>query len=336
MVFIYKNTKPAVNDIVIVKITEINKFTIVCTLNEYDNMEGYISYTELSKKRRYILQRIVHVGKEVLAEVIAFNNEKNYPELSIKSLRTDDINNFNSFHKSYLNLYNLWRFLFMKLNPSIQMNINDIDQSELHKFLTNTFWNILEKTNDLTFENESNEPNKSNESNKSNKPDELDELDDIDETIRKEQTGLEQDYSEANIKKLNWLYQGLLNPNINMKILNYINDHDKNKLGEILNDYSRTKIIPMKHSRTEEFYLMSLETNGLEDIKKICDFSEDKEYEKITENCSVSILYLTGGKYSLSVKQITPKENDIDDVLNYILDTIKTKSKSLNILNSSQ
>ena len=55
MVFLYKNKKPSINDIVIAHITEINNLNIVATLADFDNLTGYISYTELSRKKRYKL-----------------------------------------------------------------------------------------------------------------------------------------------------------------------------------------------------------------------------------------------------------------------------------------
>lgn len=144
MVQIFKNKKPEINDIILVKITAINELNVVANLIDYNDINGYISYSELSKKRRVNIGKIVNVGKEVVVQVTGFNNEKNYAELSIRSLIDSDIEEFTRYRKKYFQLYNLWRYVFMKLNPDVEMNIDNIKSEEINIFMEKSLW-LLEK-----------------------------------------------------------------------------------------------------------------------------------------------------------------------------------------------
>jgi translation initiation factor 2 alpha subunit (eIF-2alpha) len=142
MVYLFKNKIPVVNDIVLVNITDINNLNIVGELIDYNNLTGYISYSELAKKKRYKLHKIVNIGKEVITQVTGFNKEKNYVELSIRAVINTDIENFTNYRKKYIGLYNLWRYIYMKINTDLEMNINIIDNQSLNNFMEKTLWKI--------------------------------------------------------------------------------------------------------------------------------------------------------------------------------------------------
>lgn len=157
MVQIFKDDKPEINDIVLAKITAINELNVVANLIDYNDLNGYISYSELSKKRRFNVGKIVNVGKEVVVQVTGFNNEKNYAELSIRALVDSEIEEFTKYRKKYFQLYNLWRYVFMKLNPDVEMNIDNINSEEINNFMKKSLWflqNTYEETNGDTFNSE--------------------------------------------------------------------------------------------------------------------------------------------------------------------------------------
>lgn len=158
MVYIYKNQIPSINDVVMVKITDINKLNVVGNLIDFNNFTGYISYSELCKKKRYNLHKIVNIGKEVIMQITGLNQEKNYVELSIRALINKDIEEFTNFRKKYLVVYNLWRYVFMKLKPELEMKIEKIDENEINYFMENTLWKIekiiedTEQDDEINFE----------------------------------------------------------------------------------------------------------------------------------------------------------------------------------------
>lgn len=143
MVFIYKNKFPQVNDIVYSTVTEINKFNIVCKLKDYNDMVGYMSYQELCKKRRYNLHKIVHINKEIIVQVIGYNEEKNFVELSIKSLESEETEKFVKMHNSYLKLYNLWRYVCLRLYYDYTVEISEIPDDKIEKFMELSLWELI-------------------------------------------------------------------------------------------------------------------------------------------------------------------------------------------------
>jgi len=311
MVFLYKHTKPTINDIVLAKITEINKFNVVASLVDYDNLVGYISYLELSKKRRYKLNKIIHIGKEVIVQVTGFNTIKNFAELSIRAVNETDIENFNKSHRTSLTLYNLWRYIYMKLNPEINMDISKINSEDINNFMNKTLWKIEESLeanlNDSESESESESESGSRPNTKSNIVDNSNSIFDD-------------------------LYNNLINHSKNSELIKYIEDYDPVLIKNILDSYAQIKIVLVKQTKYQEFNAHSYEIEGLVDIKKSLDYKSYKKYSELEEKYDISILYLSGGKYSLTVKQKIPMEEDITDIFDYLIGEIKSHCESNNVM----
>lgn len=303
--FLYKNTKPSINDIVLARITEINKFNIVASLIEYDNLVAYISHVELSKKRRYKINKIVHVGKEVIAQVTGFNTGKNYAELSIRVVNETDIENFNKMHRTSLTLYNLWRYIYMKLNPELNMDVDKINPNDINDFMNKTLWKINESLQeDINNETENNE---------------------------NDEVGVEDDTHNEN-SNLDELYNNLINNSKNSELLKYIEYYDPILIKNILDSYALTKIVLVKQSNCKEFNICSYNVDGLSDIKLALDYKSYDKYLELDEKYDIAILYLSGGKYSLTVKQKIPIEEDITDTCNYLLEEIKSRCEANNVI----
>lgn len=296
MVFLYNNTKPEISDIVLAKITEINKFNIVACLIDYDNLVGYVSYSELAKKRRYKLNKIVHVGKEVVVQVTGFNTTKNFAELSIRAVNETDVEKFNKSRRNSLNLYNLWRYVYMKLNPELNMDINKINSDDMNDFMNKTFWKIKEK---------------------------------LEEQLQDSDT---EDSDNINKYYLDELYNVLLDHLKNDKLIIYVEDYDKILIKNILDNYALTKIVPIKHIKHQEFNIQSYDLEGLADIKKSLDYKSFDKYSELIEKYDIIILYLSGGKYSMTIKEKTTIDEDITNVFDYFIQEIKSRCESNNVL----
>lgn len=294
MVFLYKTNKPTISDIVLAKITEINNFNVVASLPDYNDLQAYISYSELSKKKRYKLNKIVHVGKEVVVQVTGFNNAKNYAELSIRALNDSDIERFNKERRPRLSVYNLWRYVYIKLNPELNMDFNKINFDELNTFMNQTLWKIEEG-----LEEEFNS--------------------DVD---------ADTDY-ESNPEEL---YNNLMSVAKNMDLIKYIEDYDKSLIKNILDDYSHMKTVLVKQTKYQEFNAQSYGINGLSDIKLALDYKTYSQYSELVEKYDIGILYLADGKYSLTIKQKVPIEDDINVIYDYLIQEIKIKCENNNIL----
>lgn len=290
MVYIFKNKFPSINDVVMVKITDINQLNIVGNLIDYNNLTGYISYSELCKKKRYNLHKIVNIGKEVIMQITGLNQEKNYVELSIRALIDKDIEKFTNYRKRYLAVYNLWRYVFMKLKPELEMKIENINDNEINNFIEDTLWKI-EK---LIEENEN------------------DEQDD-----------------EINFEEL---YRNFINPNNNYELIKNISEYDIDKIKNILDSYSQIKIVPVKLTRYQEFTAYSHELNGLTDIKSAMDYKSFDKYNDFSDKYEISILYLASNKYSITVKQKVPMNDDINELYDYLIQEITKRCSNNNIV----
>ena len=71
---------------------------------------------------------------------------------------------------------------------------------------------------------------------------------------------------------------------------------------------------------------------GLSDIKLALDFKLYDRYLELDDKYNITILYLSGGKYSLTVKQKIPIEEDITSICNYLLEEIKLKCDANNVI----
>ena len=274
-------------------------------------MTGYISYSELSRKKRYNLHKIVNVGKDIIVQVTGFNNNKNFAELSVRALIASDIEKFGKTHRRYTNLYNLWRYVFMKLNPELNMNLDKINSQEINTFMENTFWKIEQSLEDKN--NEDNNVDHVDNDNDNNN----------DNDITNSENNTNYDLEE--------IYNILTNSHKNNELLKYIDVHDTNKIKNILDDSAHIKTVIVKQSKFKEFNIYSLDCEGLDNIKNSLDFKSYDKWDELMDRYDINILYLTGGKYSLTIKQKNLTDEDINVVYNYIVDEIKSKCELNNV-----
>lgn len=309
MVYLYPKIKPDINEVVIVKITDINKLNIVASLLDYDNITGYISYSELSKKKRYKLHKIVHIGKEIVVQITGFNDSKNYAELSIRSLVETDITRFTDLHQTYLKSYNLWRYVYMKLNPNINMDITKIESNELNNFMEKTLWKIGDSINKILEDNEHSDNN-----------------------LFEEEFGESCGDIFGDLSSSEKIYNMFMNPSKNAQILKYITEFETSQLKTILDSYAQIKFVPVKQTKHLEFTAYSYELDGLKDLKKSFDYKTFDKFSELIDKYDISILYLTGNKYSLTLKQKIPMNDDITNNFDYLIEEIKTRCKENNII----
>lgn len=139
MVYLYNKQFPSVNDIVKARIEKINTLGIEVTLPEYDNLDGYITYSEVSRKRNFNINKIFTAGHDINLVVINVDHIKKYIDLSKKSISDNESNLFTEKHKKYMTLYNMWKFIYQKY---YNINGNDINTSDLELFFKKTLWKL--------------------------------------------------------------------------------------------------------------------------------------------------------------------------------------------------
>ncbi len=72
----YENKYPDVDDLVVVNVRQIAENGAYVQLLEYNNIEGMILLTELSRKRIRSIQRLVRVGRNEVVVVMKIDKEK--------------------------------------------------------------------------------------------------------------------------------------------------------------------------------------------------------------------------------------------------------------------
>ena len=79
----YENVFPEPEEVVMVNVTEIGVMGAYVTLLEYDNIEGMILLSELSRRRIRSINKLVRVNRTEIVMVIRVDKEKGKYFLSI-------------------------------------------------------------------------------------------------------------------------------------------------------------------------------------------------------------------------------------------------------------
>lgn len=86
----YEKDMPDINDLVMVKITQVNETSAYVQLLEYGHIEGMIPYTELSRRRIRSIAKLVKIGKLEVAQVLRLDRNKGYIDLSKKAVTPEE------------------------------------------------------------------------------------------------------------------------------------------------------------------------------------------------------------------------------------------------------
>ncbi len=147
MVYYYKKKLTSVDDVVIAKVINISAYGIEVKLIEYNNISGFINCGEVSRKKKVNLNKLLTVGKDILVHVIQVDETKNMIDLSKRTISDEAVKQFTDLHRAHIQLYNLFKLLYMKIKNITEPN--KIDQDDMHNFLSNTLFEIQTE-----FENE--------------------------------------------------------------------------------------------------------------------------------------------------------------------------------------
>jgi len=87
----YESEFPEVDDLVMVRVNRINEIGAFVSLLEYNDKEGIILLSELSRRRMRSVNKHIRVGKKEVLQVLRVDKEKGYIDLSKKNLKDEDI-----------------------------------------------------------------------------------------------------------------------------------------------------------------------------------------------------------------------------------------------------
>ncbi|KAG7088522.1 hypothetical protein E1B28_012506 [Marasmius oreades] len=87
----YEQKYPEVDDLVMVQVRQIAEMGAYVKLLEYDNTEGMILLSELSRRRIRSVQKLIRVGRNEVVVVLRVDKEKGYIDLSKRRVSPEDI-----------------------------------------------------------------------------------------------------------------------------------------------------------------------------------------------------------------------------------------------------
>lgn len=87
----YEQKYPEVDDLVVVEVKSIEEMGAYVALKEYNDIEGMILLSELSRRRIRSINKIIRVGRLEVVVVLRVDKEKGYIDLSKRRVSEEDI-----------------------------------------------------------------------------------------------------------------------------------------------------------------------------------------------------------------------------------------------------
>ncbi|KAI9739260.1 MAG: eukaryotic translation initiation factor 2 subunit alpha [Cirrosporium novae-zelandiae] len=87
----YEEKYPNIDDFVMVNVKQIAEMGAYVKLLEYDNIDGMILLSELSRRRIRSIQKLIRVGRNEVVVVLRVDKEKGYIDLSKRRVSPEDI-----------------------------------------------------------------------------------------------------------------------------------------------------------------------------------------------------------------------------------------------------
>ncbi|PJF16909.1 hypothetical protein PSACC_03279 [Paramicrosporidium saccamoebae] len=120
----YENQYPEVNDLVMVTVKRIAEMGAYVSLMEYNNIEGMVLLSELSRRRIRSVQRLIRVGKTEVVAVLRVDKDKGYIDLSKKRVSPEEAEKFEEKYNKSKTVHSILRHVAEK---------NDMDLEQLYE-----------------------------------------------------------------------------------------------------------------------------------------------------------------------------------------------------------
>jgi len=129
----YENQYPEVDDLVTVQVKSIAEMGAYVSLLEYNNIEGMILLSELSRRRIRSINKLIRVGRQEIVVVLRVDKEKGYIDLSKRRVSPEDVaQTEEKFNKS-------------KAVHSIMRHVAETCKRELDTLYTGFGWPMYKK-----------------------------------------------------------------------------------------------------------------------------------------------------------------------------------------------
>jgi len=129
----YENKYPDIDELVTVQVKRIEEMGAYVTLLEYDDIEGMILLSELSRRRIRSINKLIRVGRQEVVMVLRVDPEKGYIDLSKRRVSPDDL----ALHEE--------KFNKSKTVHSIMRHVAETCGKDLEELYTQTAWPLYKK-----------------------------------------------------------------------------------------------------------------------------------------------------------------------------------------------
>lgn len=148
MVYYFQSKFPKVDELVLCKVINIDTIGITVELLQYNNINGFINLSELSRKKKFNINHIVTIDKPIILVVLNVDTDKGFIDLSKRTISNEEIEFFNEQNKKYIYMYNTFKKIFNKIN---NLNTDSVNHPNFEHYMNNTLWK-LQNSNEYTID----------------------------------------------------------------------------------------------------------------------------------------------------------------------------------------
>lgn len=129
----YESHFPEIDELVMVQVRSIAEMGAYVALLEYNNIEGMILLSELSRRRIRSINKLIRVGKQEVCMVLRVDEEKGYIDLSKRRVSPEDVQKCDE------------RFQRSKAVHSIVRHVAETQHIDMEKLYSMTAWPLYKK-----------------------------------------------------------------------------------------------------------------------------------------------------------------------------------------------
>lgn len=118
----YEHELPAVDDIVVISPTLVQDMGIYANLLEYNNIEGFMVRSEVTRRRIKSIKKYIKIGKQEFTVVLNINDK--YIDLSKKRTTDSNIQQFKSKYKRHKSIHNVIKYIAEHYNINFESLLN--------------------------------------------------------------------------------------------------------------------------------------------------------------------------------------------------------------------
>jgi len=130
----YEQQFPEIEDVVIVAVRQIADMGAYVQLLEYNNIEGMILLSELSRRRIRSINKLIKVGRNETCVVLRVDEEKGYIDLSKRRVSTEDQERHEAKYSKAKTVHSIMRHCAEQLEVDLEPLYDKVGWPLAHKY----------------------------------------------------------------------------------------------------------------------------------------------------------------------------------------------------------